>query len=250
MSIYIIADLHLSPDTKELNQSFFNFCHNLIEGDVLYILGDFFDYFIEPDPNNSLHPLLKQHFLALKNRGIKVWFMHGNRDFLLTKKMASFFEFNLTKDNEVINSAGRRILLMHGDELCTAHKSYTHFRFISRCRLLQMLFFSCTSYNYRQHIARNMRQNSRRNFERHNCVREQINEAEARRRLKKANCDILIHGHTHHVSVIHRTDPKFSIYDTGDWSSKGYSYIKIASPNAMPEITICQLDGNPTATLN
>ena len=90
MSIYIIADLHLSPDTKELNQSFFNFCHNLIEGDVLYILGDFFDYFIEPDPNNSLHPLLKQHFLALKNRGIKVWFMHGNRDFLLTKKWPLF----------------------------------------------------------------------------------------------------------------------------------------------------------------
>lgn len=236
MSVYFVADLHLSPETTKITAHFIKFCAELQSGDSLYILGDFFAYFVEPSVSNDLHVFLKKHFNALKTKGIEVFFMHGNRDFLLTSQMANFFGFKLIRDQEVLEINNHKILLLHGDELCTLHKSYILFRKFSRCLLHQKIFFLLTTYSYRQALAKRMRENSRRNFAKQNYVRENIDLNEAYLLLKKNKCDILIHGHTHNASMLDINNLNALIFDTGDWHNESYSFIKIEHHQNKPQL--------------
>ncbi len=50
MSTYIIADLHLSEDEPAITAGFINFIQQqAIHADSLYILGDFFNYWVGDD---------------------------------------------------------------------------------------------------------------------------------------------------------------------------------------------------------
>ena len=236
MAVYFIADLHLAPDTPELLTLFTDFTGILRSGDSLYILGDLFGYYIGIDPDNLAQIRVKKQISILKRQNIPVYFIHGNRDFLLSKSDAEYFGFELLPQKMLISISGKQCLLLHGDELCTEEIRYTWFRIFSRIRLLQKLFMLCTSKKKRISIAENMRNSSKLRFQNNNYVKEKINLPKALRYLRESNAEIIIHGHTHHAEA--SVAPGQSIYDTGDWNDYQYSYIVADDTEKMPELII------------
>ena len=236
MAVYFIADLHLAPDTPDLLTLFTDFTGMLKSGDSLYILGDLFGYYVGTDPGNQAQTRVKKQVEMLRKQNIPVYFIHGNRDFLLTPEDSAYFGFELLPERTVITVSGKNCLLMHGDELCTAEKKYNLFRAVSRIRFLQKLFMMFTSKKRRISIAENMREQSRLRFQGKNGVKEKINLREALKYLRESQAEILIHGHTHNAEAA--IAPGQSIYDTGDWNGYRYSYIVADDSGKMPELII------------
>ena len=164
MNVYVIADLHLSSDNPRLIDAFESFSEQISNGDELYILGDLFNYYVGVDPANEAQAAVRRVNSSVESRGGRVFFIHGNRDFLLNRYDAHYFKVKLLDDIAVAKVLGTDILLLHGDELCDENLLYFVFRKISRCFLLQRIFNFLTSFDYRTRIARRMRNKSMQNF--------------------------------------------------------------------------------------
>jgi UDP-2,3-diacylglucosamine hydrolase len=120
-----ISDLHLTASRPEVVERFLNFCHQRATGaERLYILGDLFDAFIGDDNNDWPFNAIKASLKRLTGLGTTVFFLHGNRDFLLGDRFAEETGAQLLKDYEVIDLYGTPALVTHGDLLCTDDIQY------------------------------------------------------------------------------------------------------------------------------
>ena len=132
MTIHFISDLHLSEEVPALNRLF---THTLAKWrgniEALYILGDLFEYWVGDD---DASPFLDSMLGALKNfsSATPLFVMHGNRDFLLGEGFCQTSGATLLADPVEIEAHGRKILLSHGDALCTGDVPYQQFRQMSR----------------------------------------------------------------------------------------------------------------------
>jgi len=133
MTTLFISDLHLCPSRPEINQIFFRFLSGPARNaEALYILGDLFEYWAGDD--DLTDPFNQQVCTALRalsgsgEHGVPLFFMAGNRDFLIGEAFAKAAGLTLLPDPTLINLAGKPTLLMHGDTLCTDDASYQHFR--------------------------------------------------------------------------------------------------------------------------
>ncbi|WP_373795877.1 UDP-2,3-diacylglucosamine diphosphatase, partial [Neisseria dentiae] len=137
-----IADLHLSDDTPELNRLFLQTLQNW-QGkvDALYILGDFFEVWLGDD---ILSDIAVEAAAALKTFGqtAPVYFICGNRDFLLGSSYAKQAGITLLPEVREIELYGTRYLISHGDEMCTADVSYQRFRRMIRRPTVQKLLLA------------------------------------------------------------------------------------------------------------
>ncbi len=117
-----ISDLHLSVERPGPNEQFFRFLHEeAARADALYILGDLFEYWIGDDGIDE-DPLGRQVVRALRvlsRAGVAVWLMVGNRDFLMGAKFCAESGARFLDDPRVVEIDAKRVLLMHGDTLCT-----------------------------------------------------------------------------------------------------------------------------------
>src|SRR5579872_2380985 len=115
-----ISDLHLDSNQTAISTQFINLLENCDDSvDGLYILGDLFEAWIGDDDDTPFHREIMNALRNTTKKGIKIFFMHGNRDFLIGKKFLSATGCQLLKDEEQINLYGTPVLLMHGDTLCT-----------------------------------------------------------------------------------------------------------------------------------
>lgn len=135
-----IADLHLSVDQPEKWQYLVRWLDSLrppVKG--LYILGDFFKYWIGDDQQNEMIDQLK---VALKrvSRLMSVVLLRGNRDFLLGSRFARESGVQILNDGCVVDLYGRATMLMHGDALCKREWRYLCFKAAATNPLLQWLF--------------------------------------------------------------------------------------------------------------
>jgi UDP-2,3-diacylglucosamine hydrolase len=159
MTIDFISDLHLDKTRPEVNKYFINYLDN-INKDVtdLYILGDLFEYWVgDDDPMDGLNEIRSS--ISLLGSKINVWYMHGNRDFLISKKICSILNMRLLEDPTVITKNGQRLLLLHGDTLCTDDKEYQKFRSLVRSDEWQNQMLS-KSLEERLALAENLRMKS------------------------------------------------------------------------------------------
>ncbi|MCH8538491.1 MAG: UDP-2,3-diacylglucosamine diphosphatase, partial [Alkalimonas sp.] len=114
-----IADLHLSAERPDITSAFLQFLHTKAnQAEALYILGDLFEVWIGDD---NPDPLLEQVASALKqlSQQVPVYFIHGNRDFLLRDAYARRAGMTLLPPHHIIQLYGTPTLIMHGDSLCT-----------------------------------------------------------------------------------------------------------------------------------
>ncbi|HCB14803.1 MAG TPA: UDP-2,3-diacylglucosamine diphosphatase, partial [Gammaproteobacteria bacterium] len=98
------------------------------QAEALYILGDLFETWIGDDDDSELGSIVATGLRALAESGVPVYFLHGNRDFLLGERFATISGMQLLPESVVVELTGQPVLLLHGDTLCTSDIEYQMFR--------------------------------------------------------------------------------------------------------------------------
>ena len=125
---YFIADLHLTQSRPDITACFLQFlAQEAIKAEKLYILGDLFESWIGDDDDSEFVSTIAEALKALSITGTETYFIHGNRDFLLGKKYADKAHITLLNEIEQIELYGQKVVIMHGDTLCTRDVDYQKF---------------------------------------------------------------------------------------------------------------------------
>jgi len=201
MSTLFISDIHLSQGRPDMTAALVRFLAEDAPGaDALYVLGDLFEFWVGDDDPNPLHREVADAFLALSQQGVPLYFIHGNRDFLLGRQFAKRAGMTLLGDPCVIELYGERVLLSHGDLLCTRDEGYQKFRRITQLKWLRWLFLRLP-LSRRQAIAHKMRgQSQMENAQKSQIIMDVTPEA-VDEMLRQHGCRLMIHGHTHRPAI-------------------------------------------------
>ncbi|MGL5295201.1 MAG: UDP-2,3-diacylglucosamine diphosphatase, partial [Aeromonas sp.] len=190
--------------------------------DALYVLGDLFEYWIGDDDPNPLHQQIATAFLALSQQNVPIYFIHGNRDFLLGQHFAKRAGMTRLNDPCVIELYGEQVLLSHGDRFCTLDKGYQRFRRITQLKWLRWLFLRLPLAR-RQTIAGKMRGQSQMENAHKSPRIMDVTPHAIDDTLRAHHCHMLIHGHTHRPAIhdfILDGHPARRIV-LGDWFEQG-----------------------------
>lgn len=125
-----ISDLHLCATRPRTTDIFFEFLEGPARtADALYILGDLFEYWAgDDDLDDPFNVSICKALTRLAGRGVRLYYMHGNRDFVIGERFARQADVSLIEEETVVVLSGARTLLMHGDALCTDDHAYMQFR--------------------------------------------------------------------------------------------------------------------------
>ena len=133
MTTLFISDLHLDERHPDISTHFHTFLETeVIKAEALYILGDLFESWIGDDDPNVHYKEIKESLKNVVNSGIPIFFMHGNRDFLIGNQFAQETDVQLLKDPHIMTLNGFKILLSHGDIYCTNDQKYQQKREVTR----------------------------------------------------------------------------------------------------------------------
>ena len=129
----LISDLHLDPGAPVIARQLLEFLETEArDARALYILGDLFEAWLgDDDPDPAVREIVTA-LRRLTDGGVPCYFMHGNRDFLVGQRFAAETGCKLLRDGTIVDLHGERVMLMHGDVLCTADTSYQRLRRILR----------------------------------------------------------------------------------------------------------------------
>lgn len=196
-----ISDLHLDPDVPTVCEHFFTFLQSdALQAEALYILGDFFEVWVGDDDLTPFHRDILDALRHVTQQGLPVYFMHGNRDFLIGKRFARKTGVTLIKDPTVISLYGQKILLMHGDSLCTLDTQHQKSRKTMHNRWYQRAVL-CLPLAYRRHVGKKIRLNSRRRKETLTNQIMDVTPDAVIDAMQTHDVNCLIHGHTHRPAV-------------------------------------------------
>ena len=239
MSDYFIADLHLGPQRPHLTEHCLRFLSNqALQAKRLFILGDFFEYWLGDDAIHPHYQPIVDSLHKLSTQGVKVFFMHGNRDFLVGKKFAEQCGITLLEDPCVLEIAGQTTLLSHGDIFCTDDLPYQQFRTMVHNPEWQKAFLS-KSIEERMAYAEQARNRSRdATLQKSDDIMD-VNQQAIITAMRKYGVTRLIHGHTHRPS-----QHDFKIDDRAcqrvvlaDWGEHGH-YLRCSDHHCVEEL-IC-----------
>jgi len=225
---YFIADLHLAENRPDITACFLAFMKNdAIKAEKLYILGDLFEVWFGDDYKTELTEAVINAVKTLNNSGTKVYFIHGNRDFLLGNHYAKQADMILLPEKQLIDLYHEKVLLMHGDTLCTRDIDYQKFRKKSRSWWWQGFMKSLPLW-LRKRIADNYRAKSKQAQQTKSLDIMDVTESEVIKDLEEYNCQLMIHGHTHRPNVHNLTannnDAQRIVL--GDWYEQG-AWLKV-----------------------
>jgi UDP-2,3-diacylglucosamine hydrolase len=129
MTTLFISDLHLDPERPAITELFGRFVDEEARGaDALYILGDLFEAWVGDDDPSEAGAFVASKLRVLRDAGVPVRFIRGNRDFLLGDAYARRAGMEILPDPAVVMLHGKPVLLMHGDLLCSDDTAYQAFR--------------------------------------------------------------------------------------------------------------------------
>ena len=194
MRSLFISDLHLSEDRPAANERFFSFIEGTAaRADALYVLGDLFEYWIgDDDLADPFNGVITGFFRRLADGGTKLYFMHGNRDFLVSRGFATATGATLLPDPTIADG----VLLMHGDTLCVDDLDYQKWRETARSPQWQRTFLG-KPLDARRVEVKGLRQRSKLAIAAKPDEIMDVNEDAVREALRRHNVSRLVHGHTH-----------------------------------------------------
>ena len=223
MTTIFISDIHISDDYPEIYQQFLDFIKNLDHNtNALYILGDLFEYWIGDDDPNPIFKKIQTELKDLSKINVSVFFMHGNRDFLVGDEFAEKSHIKILSDPSIIELYGERILISHGDIFCIDDEEYQSFRKQTRDPQWQEMILE-KPLEYRRNFAQIAREKSLEHTQLENEEIMDVNEDEVKKILDKFNLSTIIHGHTHRP-FIHNTisnEVNYRRIVLGDWYEQG-----------------------------
>ncbi|MES2902370.1 MAG: UDP-2,3-diacylglucosamine diphosphatase [Pseudomonadota bacterium] len=242
-----ISDLHLQPSYPHTCAAFFAFLEErAMAAQALYLLGDVFEYWAgDDDIDLPFHQAIVSNLRRVSDAGVAVYWLAGNRDFLVGSAFANAAGLTLLEEPHVIELAGHRVTLVHGDAQCTGDDKYMAFRAQVRDPAWQRQFLDMPLAQ-RKAIIAGMREGSKaahagKTMEIMDVTPQAVAELHA-----TSASDIIIHGHTHRPAL-HKADGKLR-YVLPDWEVDALpprgGWISITSDAA---ITRFDLDGKPLA---
>lgn len=223
MNTLFISDIHLNGLQPEITEQFLDFLRGPArQAEKLFILGDLFEFWIGDDDPDPTYARVQAELKSLTRSGVPCYVMHGNRDFLLGKDFCKRTGCQLLQDGTVIELHGQRILLSHGDVLCTDDVAYQRLRRIVRNPLTQCLL-RLLSLKQRQRLASRMRSASQKHTQQTMSSIMDVNQQAVVRQMKDAKVQWLIHGHTHRPHIHqHVLGPDSGTRIVlGDWYQQG-----------------------------
>lgn len=223
LACLFVSDLHLDPARPQITRLFEHFLAGEARtAEALYILGDLFEAWIGDDDDSELPARIAHALRGLADTDVPIFFIAGNRDFLLGRDYASRSGMCLLPDASVHAIAGVPTLLMHGDALCTDDHAYLAFRDQVRAPEWQRQFLAQTM-DARRAFAEEARAGSRAHTHDTPEALMDVNAEAVARAMRTAGVRRLIHGHTHRPAV-HRfmldAQPAERIV-LGDWYAQG-----------------------------
>ena len=228
-----VSDIHLDEKRSMIIDLFNQFLlKRAINADALYILGDLFEYWIGDD---APYHEYQETFRAIKSvteNNVPVYFLHGNRDFLVAQRFAKQTGVSLLNEELVVKVYDQKTLLMHGDTLCTDDLAYQKFRKKTHNKFLQWLVLHLP-VTLREKLARNLRDTSAQAIAEKSSDIMDVNQSAVEDALARNQATLMIHGHTHRPGI-----HEFSLNQQlckravlGDWYTQG-SVLSI-TPNEM-----------------
>src|SRR5579863_3469151 len=143
MARLFVSDVHLDETAPQAVTQFLEFLQtHARQAEALYILGDLFETWVGDDDRDSAKQRVCEGLRALGAQGVACFLLHGNRDFLLGRGFCRLTGGQLLCDPVVTELDGERVLLTHGDMLCTDDHNYQELRSIVRMRSWQQRFLA------------------------------------------------------------------------------------------------------------
>lgn len=240
-----ISDLHLESARSDILARFDAFLSwfSASTAEDLYILGDFFHVWFGDDLVEPIAFDIAAKLHVLADSGKRLWFMPGNRDFLLGQAYAKSAGMQMLPDPVCIQLGEQAILLAHGDAYCTADKKHMRFRAITRHPWVQTLYRSMPKI-WRQAIVGRIRMRSQ--AARHTPLDFNIFNTQAPAMLsalQQYGCKTLIHGHTHNPGKVplKQGQKTYTVWVLSDWDdmpeilcyddTKGLYYTQVLEAN-------------------
>ena len=223
MRTLFISDCHLTPDKPEIIEGFRRFINReASSADELYILGDLFEYWIGDDHLDDAVLQVLNDLRAASDQ-LPIYFLHGNRDFLIGNDFAKKTGCQILNAPVVIDLHGTPTLIMHGDELCSDDRAHQIYRVISRHPVTRAIW-NHMSYRWRLRIANRIRRQSKRNMQRKSLEIMDVNRETVVRVMQQFSVTQLIHGHTHRPAVHQVELPNANVIGKrivlGDWNQQ------------------------------
>lgn len=227
MSTLFISDLHLDSSRPEITDLFLDFLkHDAVKAEALYILGDLFEAWIGDDDDAELGKNVSRALRHLSEKGVPIFLMRGNRDFLIGPEFARVSGLQLLPDPCVLELYGKPTLLMHGDLLCTDDMAYQSFRSTVRSDAWQAQFLSQPlaarlAFAAQARAASKQHQSGLMSEHQENIM--DVNQSAVQSIMKRYGINRLIHGHTHRPAIHQFYNDEFSAQRLvmGDWYHQG-----------------------------
>ncbi len=214
--LLFVSDCHLDRNRPEVSAVFVEFLDkHARRADQLYILGDLFEVWLGDDqPVDELQTVIdKLHQLA---DSTEIFFLHGNRDFLIGEGFANRARLKLLNEPHQLQLGGQRVALVHGDSLCTDDHDYQAFREIVR-KPEWIAEFLAKPLTERTQIATQLRSDSIAAMAQKSEQIMDVNPQAVADFFEINDVRTIIHGHTHRPGV-HRYADERTRYVMGDWN--------------------------------
>lgn len=223
--ILLISDLHLEEERPDITRAFLRFLDTRApQAEALYILGDFFEVWVGDDGMTPYQHEIAGALKALSQRGTRIYLMHGNRDFMIGKAFSREAGCTLLADPHIAQLGGERVLLMHGDSLCTRDEGYMRLRRWLR-NPISLFILHNLSLAKRQRLAQKLRSSSKQETRMKASDIVDVTPDEVVRIMQRHKVRTLIHGHTHRPAT-----HSFQVDDQaarrivlGDWDRQGWA---------------------------
>jgi len=217
------GDIHLKPRCPESWRPFLDFLG--MECGALYLVGDTFDYWVSAGQVRSGEYGEAIQAIRRKARGAEVYFLRGNRDYLVDDKFARAAGVTLLEDRVRIELGGRKVLAAHGDFLYNKNPKYSAYRTMMRSEPVKDLWRQIPA-GVGKALARGFKAVSAKTTRKVEWSREEL--LDRAHPLFEEGVDVLICGHIHQpqharVRVGGRACDLFVL---GDWGGGTRDYVE------------------------
>ena len=223
MTALVVSDVHIDASRPAVATRFAEFlASEAAAASALYVLGDLFETWVGDDDPDPHRRAVIAALGELAARGTAIYFMHGNRDFLLGERFCRDTGGELLVDPTLVERDGRRVLLTHGDALCTDDAPYQKLRALVRDPTWQRQFLKL-SLRARQSLAREARAGSQTHTAAQQPMLLDVNDLAVADLFRRSGVETILHGHTHRPGIYHHeVDGHLRTrIVTGDWYSQG-----------------------------
>jgi UDP-2,3-diacylglucosamine hydrolase len=201
MTALFVSDLHLDASRPAATDCFLRFLAGPArDAGTLYILGDLFEAWIGDDAAGPHERTIVDGLRRYTRAGCQCFFLRGNRDFLVGTHFADETGVALLADESLIELAGQRTLLMHGDTLCTDDHAYQAYRRFVHRPVVQSLYLALPA-GLRSRVAAYARGRSTVANAGKPAAIMDVNPSAVVDALRRHDVPLLIHGHTHRPAV-------------------------------------------------